>query len=779
MKSTAKQFGFRRSAIALAILLAYGQAYAADTDEVTQLVSPNAAQVSVGAGLASGDNADHSIWGQYNGLRKDDGHLLLDFDYVTRDDASGIWTRASGRDLGLDARELSFSHEKQGDWKYGVDYSEMVKHDIRTINTAMSGAGTSTPTLANLATPGSGDDLNLQIKRTSLGLSLGKWFNPHLQFEASYKHEDKEGARIFGKGFTCTSSAAPGCAGAGSPATLTSYAALLVPEPIDATTHQFEAKLSFSDEKWAVTGGYYGSIYNNGVSTLTPSVPNSLNNPLGVNSPLSAGLQNILNLPMALPPDNQAHQFYLSGNYAFTSTTRLNFKYAYTHATQDADFPGVFAAPAGVNNLGGELNTQLTQIGLTARPLPKLTLSAKLRYEDKNDRTPIHLYNVEGTTSFTNSQNSSTRLGAKVEGSYLLPADYRVTLGIDYDEMKRSLPVSTTEVAGLSALRAETKETGYRLELRKALHETLTGLIGYFNSKRDGSDWMSLSSLDPANLNANATTAAAQLALINKYCGGVACYGQILPASAILGTSYPTPTPTNAAGVYNSTAIFPSMLMDRQREKWRVSADWNPLERLSLQFMIEDGTDKNDIPGAVRGLQNTDLSFANIDAMYTVSDNLKLTAFASHGKQSTFVNHSTGYAIELNNTNDTYGIGLRGKATGKLDLGADLSFSDDVTQYKQNADTAILSSANVTTLGTLGQLPDVKFNQTALRMFGNYAIDKTSGVRVDLVHVISKLKDWTWENSGTYFVYGDNTTVTLKPKQTVSFVGVRYLYQFH
>jgi MtrB/PioB family decaheme-associated outer membrane protein len=678
----------------------------------------------------------------------------------------------------LDTRELSFSHEKQGDWKYGLDYSSTVKRDIRTVNSGMSGAGSSTPTLVNLATPGSGNDLNFDIKRTSLGLSLGKWFTENLQFEASYKHEDKDGTRIFGKGFACTSGAAPGCAGAGSPATLASYAALLVPEPINSTTHQMEAKLSYATEKLSLSGGYYGSIYDNGLSALTPSVPGSLNNPLGINASLSAGLQNILNLPMALPPDNQAHQFYLSGNYVFTPTTRLNFKYAYTHSTQDADFSNAFAAPAGVKNLGGEMNTQLAQVGLTARPLSKLTLSAKLRYEDKNDQTPLRLYNIEGTNTFTNNRNSITRLGGKFEGSYLLPANYRMTLGVDYDEIRRSLPVSSTEVAGLSALRAETKETGYRLELHKTLNETLTGSIGYFNSKRDGSDWFSLSSLDPNNLNSNATTAAAQLALINKYCGGVACYGQIIPTSAILGTSYPTPTATNAAGVYNSTAILPSMLMDRQREKWRLAADWSPTERLSLQFMFEDGTDKNDVPGAVRGLQNSDLTFANIDAMFSVSDRLKLTAFASHGKQSTFINHSTGYALELKNTNDTYGIGLRSKATGKLDLGADLTFSDDVTRYKQGADASILTSANLTTLSTLGQLPDVKFTQTTLRMFGNYEIDKKSAVRVDLVHVLSKLKDWTWENSGTYFVYGDNTTVELKPKQTVSFLGVRYLYKF-
>lgn len=762
MRTNAQEIRFQRTAIAIALLVAFGHATAGENDEVAELVSPNSAQVSVGAGLSSGDQYDRAIWGQYNGLRKEDANLLLDFDYTTRADDSGLWTHAEGRNLGLDTRELRFSQDKQGDWKYGIEYTEMVKRDLRTINTGMSGAGTTNPTLNYLTTPGSGSDVNLKIERTAFGVNASKWFGSSLLFEASYKHEDRDGARIFGKGFTCTSGAAPGCGTNPATSSFTNYAALLVPEPINSTTHQFETKLTYSGNKFAVTGGYYGSIYDNALDTLTPSVPGTLSNPVGTALPLVTGLQAILNQPMALPPDNQAHQLYLTGQYSITPATHVNFKYAYTRATQDAAYPSVFSPPAGVSNLGGEVNTQLAHVGLSARPLPKLSISGKIRYEDKDDKTPIATYNVEGTTFFTNNRNSARKLGGNLEGTYHLPADFRLTAGLDYESIKRALPVSTTSVAGLSALREETTETGYRLELKKSFGETLLASIGYVSSKRDGSNWMSLST----------TTTAA---ILNTYCGGVSCYGQILPASSILGISNST---ANAAGVTNSTAIFPSMLTDRKRDKWRASADWNPTERLSIQLMLEDGKDKNDIPGAVRGLQDTEMKFVNVDLTYALTDDVRLTGYASHGEQSIFLNHSTGYAIEMANTTDTVGLGVQARVSGKIDVGGDVSYNEDINKYKQAANPTLLSAANVTTLGTLGQLPDVQFTQTVLRLFGIYKIDKVSAVRLDAVYAESKLKEWTWGNGTTYFAFGDNTTVTMQPKQTVTFLGARYIYKF-
>ena len=73
--------------MALAMAAAFGAAYA-DDEALRDLTQPQSF-VSVGAGVVSGDSKDRSIWGQYNGLRKDDANLLLDFGYVKRDEATG------------------------------------------------------------------------------------------------------------------------------------------------------------------------------------------------------------------------------------------------------------------------------------------------------------------------------------------------------------------------------------------------------------------------------------------------------------------------------------------------------------------------------------------------------------------------------------------------------------------------------------------------------------------------------------------------------------------
>ena len=343
MRTLYRQSGFNRTIVALALAPIFSLVHAADED-VARLTKPDTTAVSVGVGLVSGDSKTRSLFGQYNGLRKDDAYLLLDLDFIRRDDATGTWTIFEGRDVGLDTREVRFLQQRQGDWKYYGEYSGLVRYYPRTINTSLQGAGTTTPIVSLLPVPGTGSDLDLKTERKAVSLGGEKWITPNLMFEATFKNEDKDGARIFGRGFTCPSGAAPPPICTALAAGANQWALLLLPEPIDSTTRQFEAKLNYIGDKFAVTAGYYGSFYNNHNGSLNPAIVGNLNNPLGHpmgadgSVPLTAGLRNILQLPMALPPDNQAHQFYVSGNYAFTPTTRANFKLAYTHATQKDDF---------------------------------------------------------------------------------------------------------------------------------------------------------------------------------------------------------------------------------------------------------------------------------------------------------------------------------------------------------------------------------------------------------------------------------------------------------
>ena len=717
-------------AVAAAMAPAYGQ-----EDEAAALKRPDSA-ISLGAGIASGDARGRSIWGQYNGMRDHRASILLDFDYVNRNDATGFWTTARGRNLGLQTRELGFGLQKQGDWRFSGEYSEIVHEEIRTINTGMLNAGSTTPTV-QLITPGTGGNLNLELRRKALGLSADKWISTGFQFEAAFRNEDKTGARMWGRGYACR--AASTCNATQSAANQT-WALLMIPEPVNFNTKQIDAKLNYSRDGLFLSAGYYGSFFTNANGNVAATVPNQLYGPTGLVatlSPAASGpsLQNVLASPMALYPDNQAHQFYLTGNYAWTPKTRSTFKVAYTHATQNEDFNsmGFTGLPTVTRtSLGGVLDTTLVQFGITSRPIDKLTLLGNVRYEKKQDRTPIERYNIEDTTRWDNAHITNRKLGGKFEASYMLPANVRGTLGFDYDKIERELPDPVNvDIGGISGLRGETEERTFRGELRRSISETLTGAVGYSHSKRTGSDWYSLVA---------------------------ATYGQILSPGAI----------------FNRTNTYPYNLTDRTRDKVKASADWTPNERLSLQFVGEVGSDSYD-PPSENGLRKGDMNLFSLDAAYALSDAWKLIGYGSVGNQNSKEADRTNYVAETKNRTTALGAGIAGKPMSALQVGANFAYVRDVTKYALSPDVAT-TAANVAQ-NAVG-LPDVTFTETRFGIFGIYALDKQSDVRVDLMQIRNRLQEWSYGYNGVPFVFQDGTTVTINPYQRVTFLSARYTYRF-
>lgn len=813
MKTSQRNLCCTQTILALAVLATIAQARAQVTDEVQQLITPDSS-ISVGVGGVSGNEKDRAQYGIFNGMRKDRSYLLFDLDYLTRDNATGTWITLQGRNLGLENRELRGGINKQGDWKVFGEYNEITRRSPFAVNTAMTNAGSTTPNVVLLTVPGTGNDLNFKTQRKGVSANVEKWLSPGLKFEATFKNEEKDGTRMWGRGYDCVAYVCgSSTTTAVNQANFLKNAILMIPEPINSTIRQFDAKLNFHDEKLNLSAAYYGSFYTNSNGNITPTVPNSLFGGNGtlvgalypaVGTNIIAGggtsLQNVLQLPMALQPDNQAHQFSLAGNYAFTKSMRATFKYSYTHATQNKNYAsmGLGGSAPGADSLGGRVDTLAAQLGLTSRPMRDLNLLANVNYARKEDKTPNALYNVEAKAifpatipaSFTNVNQigvpgavwnnnhvSSTTLDGKLEGSYRLPANYRVTVGMDYHLRERLVPESRVEEAlgGLGPLREKNSETGYRIDLRRNMSETLNGSIGFSSSKRRGSDWTNLSTLNPGS---PTVITPANVFLINTYCGGRECYGQVLPAASILGLNANTP--------------FPMSMADLERDKWKVSLDWAPLERLSLQLMGEDGKDKNVTPidpvAAGKGWRESSVSFYGIDVTYALSDKWKLTGYASRGEQTIHINHSTGYLADLNNRSDAVGMSLQGQASQKLQLGVNLTYVNDINKYGVAAATGTAGdrlvgltvtqpNANNLAQAAVG-LPDVTFRKTIVSVYGMYTLDKKSDIRVDMTHQKTKYNDWVWGTDSAPFVFSDNSTVKQQVNQSVNFVGVTYIFKF-
>lgn len=163
-----------------------------------------------------------------------------------------------------------------------------------------------------------------------------------------------------------------------------------------------------------------------------------------------------------------------------------------------------------------------------------------------------------------------------------------------------------------------------------------------------------------------------------------------------------------------------------------------------------------------------------MDLAYSLSDNWELTGFASTSRQSLDINHST-YLLSLDNDSDIFGLGIKGKVTPRLNVGANAVYLNDNTRYGlQAAPGSSAANVNQAAIG----VPDVSYRQSSFNLYGAYAMDKHSNVRLDLIHQEYKFNEWSWSNNGTPFVFADGTTVTMNPNQKVTFLGLTYIYKW-
>ncbi|MGH8764946.1 MAG: MtrB/PioB family decaheme-associated outer membrane protein [Burkholderiales bacterium] len=703
------------AALSLLAALALPEAARAQDDAVKDLVTPEST-VELGIGVVTNDN---SRFGQYTGLRKEGAYGIGNLDIVKRDNETGTWTKIFGRDLGYQSREMRFDQQRQGNWGYFVDFNQTPAYSPYTVNTGLVGLGTASQTISTVGR----SNFEPKTQRDALSLGFEKILWNGWSVDVNFKNEEKNGSRLFGRGDTGFE---------------------FLAEPVNWTTRQAEANLQYTGSKLQLRGGYYGTWFSNSNTSLSSFG--------GTNSSAATLGDNFQTI--ALPPDNRSSQFNLAGGYNFTSTTRMDFKLASAQARQTDAFPAGFfvspavpstvsLAPGAPGNLGAKVDTTQAQIGLSARPLQKLSLRADLRYENRDDKTPIFAYlNGTGPTSTTNGDNEPRSLKStigKLEASYQLPMGFRAIGGIDYDQRERN-----PSAVRIVTTRARTEETSYRAELRRSVSESVTGSIAYVHSNRGGSSWL------PTTLN---------------------------------------------DGTIGSNLVAPMYLADRDRDKWRAVLDWTPTNRWNFHFVAEDARDNY----TTKYLGMTDGSgrLFSADAEFAITDAWQATAFISRNdtrsnmsvcrasttapspladSQSYCPNTAANESWDgrLRTLGDAVGFGLRGKPNDHWELGANLQYYRDRSEQRINVLSPGAAAAD--------SFPNSNQDRFTLNLYSNYKIDKSSKIRLSFIHDRFKTDDWTW----TSFVYGsganpaatDGTTISQQPVQNVSFIGLSYLYSF-
>ncbi len=134
----------------------------------------------------------------------------------------------------------------------------------------------------------------------------------------------------------------------------------------------------------------------------------------------------------------------------------------------------------------------------------------------------------------------------------------------------------------------------------------------------------------------------------------------------------------------------------------------------------------------------------------------------------------------LEDTGQSVGLGVNGQLKNGTKLGADLQWTHNESRYPETI--TLLGGGTVFPAGIPGPLPDIENRLVRLKLFASYPVQKQAELRLDLIREYWQTDDWSWMFAdGTTFTYGtttDGTQVQLAPRQTSTFVGLRYIYRF-
>jgi len=245
------------------------------------------------------------------------------------------------------------------------------------------------------------------------------------------------------------------------------------------------------------------------------------------------------------------------------------------------------------------------------------------------------------------------------------------------------------------------------------------------------------------------------------------------------GTSY-TPA-SNPAGEPLQQNINPLNIADRTRDKWRAMVDWSPAEKLSFQFALEDAKDDYGGPNAY-GLQEGTGRLYSVDGSYQFNSTWQIHAwFTRDENKANEITQQSATVTKFNDLSevgDSFGVGVNGKVSSKLKVGAKAEQFRSVNKYNQNIVGATLPATQVPT-------PDITNTLLRFNLFADVPVQKNADVRINLIHEKWSTNDWSWTmfpaSGPTPWAYGtatDGTTVNANPKQNSTFVGVRYIYRF-
>jgi len=737
-------------------------AHADDEDEAVALKHPSNT-VEFGALYSSQNSAK---FGEYNGLDDEGFYGLGGFDvrggkgYDSKD--SALRWKLNGADLGTTSRTLGGSISDQGKWKFSAGYDELRHNITDTFQTPLQGKtggnefnlpedfgtinGNNAFPSARELTPNQLGAFHTEKEyttRRNAPISASYTFNPQFNAQVDYNHLEQTGAKLIGTASQGGINLLGGSSGRAE-------AVNIIMNPTSYTTDNINAALNWTGDKAHLTGGYYGSLFHNDYNSL------SWQNALASNVSACSGPDCYVNNTMSTAPTNSLHQANLSGGYAFSSTTKLAGGFSYGYNKQDSSYAATSIMQASgvpfemiqgglpASSLNGQVETTHGDLKLTNQSIKDLTLSAGVKYNERDNRTNSDIYNYRNTANILYTGVNTPYSNRKTQ--YQATADYRLTnrqtlrLAYDRDHIRRWCNGVVGGAACLASPSSDEDKIGLSYRLK---------------------------AIEDVNFNAGYSFATRNADFNDIYQANTGDYEENLNSQNKLGfVAYP----------YDS----------RKQHVMKTGVNWQVTRKLDLGV---NGRYTVDDYNATLGVQKGHSAGVNVDATYSYAENSSVSAYWSWQNRerdlrsgfdgSPLTAPTQIWTNQLTDTGKAVGLLTRhgGLMGGKLEIIGDFSYALDETSYSTQVPyLSTCGNANTLSCGTLSA---IKNELLSFKLSGNYKVHKNG--KVALAYIYQKLNSNDYFYNGQQFGFTPNRVMPTGLQEqdyTVNVVALSYLYSF-
>lgn len=366
-------------------------------------------------------------FGNYRGLEQEGLFAAagVDLRYRTED---ARYLDIYGERLGLDSRTLSVEGGKQGRYSLSLDYDEIQYLRANDTRTVFEGAGSANQTLPTdwvrggttdemTALAGSlrGVDIGHKRKTLKLGLELSR--NSPWRYRVDVQQTRKDGNLIKGASFI--------------------FRAAELAIPVDYETTRVDAAIGFVKDRWQLEAAYQLSRFDNGSQSVRWQNPFT-----GINFADQGEL--------AQPPENQFHQFMLSGSWHQSRWLMFAGQVAVGRSEQNEQFlvPTLntqLASPAMPRtSLDGRVDTRLANLRVTSNLTDRLRTKLQFKYDERDNATPTDSFVQVVADTFVADERdfepySFERTSINATVDYRVLRDFKLTASATHKTTDRTL----------------------------------------------------------------------------------------------------------------------------------------------------------------------------------------------------------------------------------------------------------------------------------------------------------------------------------------------------